>query len=163
MNRIFVLFLDCTSYSLALHPVGIYTYTGCWNLFIKSLTSSCLAQSFTIPLDYSCQLFIHMVNVRGRFCFYNLLSFLLPLFVFFLSFFFLLIACLIALFFVILTLIALTFYLGVLYSFFSSLDSPEFKFLVETSYLGSFLYMGICYPFHLCIWVPSVYLSLSEC
>ena len=45
---------------------------------------------------------------------------------------------------------------------FFSLGSPEFQFLVVPSYFRSFLYLLICYPFRLYIWVLPVYLSLWE-
>ena len=80
-----------------------------------------------------------MGNVKGRFCFYNLLSFLLILFVFFLSTFLSSLPplCLFG--------SSLLFFLlsrMILYSLFS-FGSSEFEFLIVTSYFGSFLHLAL--------------------
>ena len=46
--------------------------------------------------------------------------------------------------------------------FFTQLCVLKFQFLIETSYFESSLYLGIPYPFCLCIWTLPVHLSLRK-
>ena len=105
-----------------------------------------------------------MGDVMQRFCFQNLLSFLLQCFSFlhFCFFISLLFVCLVGLACYSQLMFSFLPLWGKVYYPFSFFGSLEFQFMVGTAYFGNFLCLGICYPFHLYILVHQIYLSLSE-